>query len=118
MSAARYGPIDGRDREDNMSFTNRPRKTNSSEQDGTIRRFVHTPMEIEHYGIEAAIQKDGKIRLSKAAGENELGETEYDEIEIPASLVFKLKDLLNATRRVEYVSINDGEKATDELDKS
>lgn len=95
-----------------MSFTNRPRRSNANEQgeDGTIRRFVHTPMDIEHYGIECSIQKDGKIRLSKAAGEAADGSVEYDEIEIPASLVFKLKDLLNATRRVEYVKIEELDK--------
>lgn len=84
-------------------FRNMPTlKTEDGEQ--KIKRYVHSPLAIEHNGIQASIQDNGRIILSKVAkvsGE----EVEYDEIEIPASLVFKLASLLKATRHIQYVSI-------------
>ena len=84
---------------------NRPTlRDNDGEQ--KIKRYVHSPLTVEHNGVNASITENGKVVLSKVA--NVKGdEVEYDEIEIPASLVFKLASLLKATRKVKYVAISD-----------
>ena len=85
-------------------FQNRPALRNDSGE-GQIRRYVHSPLTIEHNGINASITKSGRVVLSKVDEKASTGDViEYDEIEIPASLVFKLASLLKATRKVEYVS--------------
>jgi hypothetical protein len=93
-----------------MPFKNAPQVLSNSGE-ATIRRYVHSPLAIEHNGIQAKIQSNGKIVLSKVAATD--GDTvEYDEIEIPASLVFKLGSLLRATRRVEFVAISDSQHSS------
>ncbi len=72
----------------------------------TVKRYVHQPLTIEHYGIHAKIQENGKVLISSAGERNEQGELEYDEVEIPASLIFKLATLLKATRTVKFVGIS------------
>lgn len=84
---------------------NHPRFVNDS-GDNRIRRYVHQPMTIEHNGINASIQKNGKVTISKVA-KVEGDEVEYDEIEVPASLIFKLGNLLRDTRKVDYVTISE-----------
>lgn len=86
-----------------MAFNNRPNMQNENGEN-TIRRFVHSPLTIEHFGINASITANGRVIISKVA--RVVGEdVEYDEVEIPASLVFKLASLLKATRKVEYVGL-------------
>src|SRR5262245_6829912 len=86
-------------------FANRP-ALRANDGEHRIRRYVHSPLTVEHQGINAAITANGKIVLSKVA--KVVGdEVEYDELEIPASLVFKLASLLKATRKVEYVSLTE-----------
>ncbi len=89
---------------ENKNFRNMPTlRTDNGEQQ--IKRYVHSALTIDHNGIQAAIKENGKIVLTKVAkvqGE----EVEFDEIEIPASLIFKLASLLKATRKVEYLSIS------------
>lgn len=88
-------------------FSNRPNMHNE-ENENLIRRFVHSPLAIEHHGIHAKIQENGRILITGAPVTNkETQEIEYDEVDIPASLVFKLATLLKATRREEFVSISD-----------
>lgn len=87
-------------------FGNNPRiSADSGEQ--KIKRYVHSPLTVEHNGVNAAIQENGKVVLSKVAKVVDKETVEYDEIEIPASLVFKLASLLKATRKVKYVSISE-----------
>ena len=86
-------------------FTNEARMTDESGQ-GKIKRYVHQPLTIEHYGTHASIQSNGRVILravDKAASTKE--EIVYDEIDVPASLIFKLANLLKATRNIEYVSV-------------
>lgn len=73
---------------------------------GKIRRYVHQPLHIDHFDVHCHIQPNGKIKLTKPVK----GSDEYDEIEIPASLVFKLAGLLKATRNVDYVSVVEDSK--------
>jgi hypothetical protein len=60
------------------------------------RRYVHTKTNGEHQGINFEIQEDGKVKLTT------IGE-EYDEIVVPASLIFKLGIMLKATRKVVWM---------------
>ena len=88
-----------------MAFRNEPQFRDVDSGENQIRRYVHQPISIDHYGIHASILSNGKIIIQKVArvqGE----EVEYDEVEIPASLVFKLASLLKATRKTEYVSVS------------
>ena len=88
-----------------MPAFNRP-MMRDNDGDQKIKRYVHSPLTVEHNGVNAAITENGKVVLSKVA--NVKGdEVEYDEIEIPASLIFKLASLLKATRKVKYVSITE-----------
>lgn len=92
-------------------FRNSPQVQNQDGQN-TVKRYVHSPLTIEHNGIQAAIQKNGRIKLTKVA--NVIGEeVEFDEVEIPASLVFKLGSLLRATRKVEFVAIQEAAQYED-----
>ncbi len=86
---------------------NQPKMDESLVNAGKIKRYVHQPLTIEHYGIQASIKPAGRVILravDKVASTKE--EIVYDEIDIPASLVFKLASLLKATRNVEYISTN------------
>ncbi len=96
-------------------FRNQPRIENESGEQ-KIKRYVHSPLTVEHNGINASITENGKVVLAKVV--KQVGEmVEYDEIEIPASLVFKLASLLKATRKVKYLTIGelqkDGSKTAD-----
>lgn len=75
-------------------------------QDGSgnnlIRRYVHQPLTIDHFDVHCQIQTNGKIKLTKPVK----GSDEYDEIEVSASLIFKLAGLLKATRKVEHVAVS------------
>lgn len=71
-------------------------------EDQKIKRFVHSPLEVEHNGIKAAIKENGKIDLSNMSAKDS-----KPAIEIPASLVFKLAQLLKATRKVKYVTVSE-----------
>lgn len=91
-------------------FNNNPQM-----EDGRVRRFVHQPLTIEHNGINATIKSNGKVELSKVGGKDTDGTLLMDEIEIPASLVFKLASLLKATRKVEFVSMQDDNTNSDKM---
>lgn len=90
-----------------MAHFNAPRMTDEQNA-GKIRRYVHQPLTIDHYGIHASIHANGKVSISKVADEQEnKDEVQYDEVEIPASLIFKLASLLKATRSITYVSVSE-----------
>jgi hypothetical protein len=88
-------------------FRNNPVMQNEAKE-GMVKRYVHQPLTVEHYGIHAKIQENGKVLISSAGipikGSNDI---EYDEVEIPASLVFKLATLLKATRTIKFVSVSE-----------
>jgi predicted component of type VI protein secretion system len=96
-----------------MVFKNAPQLAdNRGEQ--KIRRFVHTPLVVEHFGINASIAANGKVTISKVAGTLPDGTVEVDEVEIPASLVFKIANALKLTRKVEYVGLQEALKHQDD----
>lgn len=79
-------------------------------QQNQIRRWVHQPLTIEHYGLHAKIQKNGKVIIQKvcdvqSAEAKASGEIEFDELEVPASFIFKLAFALKTTRSAEYVDV-------------
>ena len=94
-----------------MAFRNEPALKDENNE-GKVKRYVHQPLTIEHYGIHAKIQENGRVLISSAgtpvAGSKD-GEVEYDEVEIPASLVFKLATLLKATRTIKFVSVSEAQ---------
>jgi hypothetical protein len=93
-------------------FRNNPNFSNS--EAGMVKRYSHQPLTIEHYGIHAKIQENGKVLISSAGVKGIDGVIEYDEVEIPASLVFKLANLLKDTRIVRFVKINEAVDVVDD----
>jgi len=91
-------------------FRNTPNLKNENHE-GMVKRYSHQPLSIEHYGLHAKIQENGRV-LIRSAGEAVKGsdEVEYDEVEVPASLIFKLANLLKDTRSVKYVPISEAAK--------
>jgi hypothetical protein len=90
-------------------FRNRPTMT---DEHGNVVKviYVHQPLTIEHFGIHAKIQENGRILLSSPPETDpETKEIYINEVEIPASLVFKLANLLRDTRTVKPATMKDGE---------
>src|ERR1035437_2945256 len=89
-----------------MAFRNSP-ALNDENNEGKVKRYVHQPLTVEHYGVHAKIKENGRILITSAgvAVKGTEGDVEYDEVEIPASLVFKLATLLKATRTIKFVSV-------------
>ena len=77
---------------------------------GKIKRYVHQPLTGDHYGIHYAIQPNGKVTIS--SGATTIGDdVEYDEVEVPASLIFKLAMLLKATRTIKFVNMSEAKES-------
>lgn len=83
-------------------FQNTPR-VNDAHTANTIKRYVHQPLTVDHYGIRAKIQENGKVLITGIADKDGI----FDEIEVPASLIFKLTSLLKATRSIQYVDVTE-----------
>lgn len=95
------------------TFVNRPNF--SGNDNNQIKRYTHQELTIEHYGIHAAIKKNGRVIISAVAkADTTKDEVVYDEVDIPASLVFKLASLLKATRKIEFVGVAFGENSQPE----
>ncbi len=88
-------------------FANTPAMTDSTSGEQKVKRYVHQPLTIEHYGLHAKIQENGKVKITGIPVKTSEGVLEYDEVEIPASLVFKLANSLKLTRQVKYVTITE-----------
>jgi hypothetical protein len=84
------------------TFRNSP-ELQSDNKEGMVKRYVHQPLTVDHYGIHAKIQENGKVVITGLPDKT----GEYDEVEIPASLVFKLATLLKATRTIKFVSMTE-----------
>lgn len=88
-----------------MAFRNGPEMKDENNE-GKVKRYVHQPLTTEHYGIQTQITENGKVIISssgtKVAGSDDI---EFDQVTIPASLVFKLATLLKATRTIKYVTL-------------
>ena len=87
-------------------FRNQP-TMHSEDGEQKIKRYVHSRLTTEHNGVNATITENGRVILSKVAKVIDKDTVEVDEIEIPASLVFKLAQLLKATRQIKFISLSD-----------
>jgi len=57
--------------------------------------YAHQPLTFDHFGTRVAIKENGRVVITTAVVDS-LGE--YDEIEVPASLIFKIAQQLKITR--------------------
>jgi len=89
-------------------FTNSP-AVKSENNEGMVKRYVHQPLTVEHYGTHAKIQENGRVVIRSAGVPAADGMIEFDEVEIPASLIFKLATLLKATRTIKFVSVSEAQ---------
>ena len=91
-----------------MAFHNNPSVTNEQGQE-VKKIYRHQPLTFDHYGIQCSIKENGKITLrslpTPIPGTKD--EVEYDEVTIPASLVFKLVSAIQMTRTVTHVPVNE-----------
>jgi hypothetical protein len=91
-------------------FSNSPNLKDTNNE-GKVKRYVHQPLMVEHYGIFAQIQENGRVLIkSTPTPVKGTDEYEYDEVDVPASLVFKLATLLKATRTIKYVPVAEAGK--------
>ena len=82
-----------------MGYSNAPKFDDSERV-----QWTHQPLTFEHYGIHASIKENGKVVISSGGVKNpETNEIEYDEVEVPASLIFKLASALKLTRTATIV---------------
>ena len=85
-----------------MAFHNNPGMTDES---GKAGRWVHQTITINHFGIQASIKENGTIVIrSSPQAVPDSDEVEYEEVTIPASLVFKLAGYLKDTREFKIDS--------------
>ena len=86
-----------------MVFHNNPAIQN---EHGVTQRkqYSHQEITIDHFGMQASIKENGKViirSVPKAIPGTD--EVEYDEVTVPAGLIFKLAMYLKDTRKIEYV---------------
>ena len=97
-----------------MNKFNQPRIVDEKNE-GKIPRWVHQPLTIDYFGTHCQIKENGKVIISKVADEQpDKDDVQYDEIEIPAGLIFKLAGLLKDTRTQKYVTREELDKEMEE----
>lgn len=87
-------------------FANNP-NLQSASGESSVKRYIHQPLTIEHYGLHAKIQENGRVLISSTPEKDVDSKMIWDEVEIPASLVFKLATLLKATRTIKFVNVRE-----------
>lgn len=81
-----------------------------------LPRHSHKPLTFEHQGIQCAIKESGRVLIkSRPIPIQGTDEVEYDEVEVPASVIFKIREKLNETRTTTYVRVV--EVSEDEIQK-
>lgn len=79
----------------------------TEQHEGMVKRYVHQPLTVDHFGIQASIKENGKVVITAVdKNSSNSDEVEYDQIEVPASLIFKLASLLKATRTISFVPVS------------
>lgn len=78
--------------------------TDKAMSDNQVKRYVHQPLTFEHNGTQVTIKENGRVIL-KAVSKDESTDNEivYDEIDVPASLIFKVASALRVTRNVQFI---------------
>jgi len=89
------------------NFTNNPNMNKGGES--SIKRFVHQPLTVNHGGFKFSIQANGKTVISGPSkpDKDNPGEYIFDEIEVPASLIFKISQALQMTREVKFLTMSE-----------
>lgn len=76
-----------------------------------IKRYVHSPITIEgNEGIHASIKENGRVVIAKPFKDEKTGESGYDEIDVPASIIIKLNQMIFITRKVVWLSPEEVQK--------
>lgn len=87
-----------------------PNHESGSEASDKVRRYIHSPFSIEHNEqVKASCDKDGKVTITVASGVDE-----YDEVVVPASLIFRLSEMLIDTRKVRWIPREEAAKLKEE----
>lgn len=73
------------------------------------QRFKHNATSTTIDGADVAISEDGLVTITKEDGD------EYDEIKIKAGTIFKIGNLLRATRHIITVNMNDRQDFRDKV---
>jgi len=94
-----------------MKF-NKPQMKNSAGQ-VLIPMYKHQKLAIDYNGFHIQIEENGKVKVTSPGIPLKDGtdEMEFDEITVPASVVFKIATLLSDTREVTYVTKEEMESA-------
>lgn len=104
------------DHRNRRRFTNNESQTNRSEgseatETNKVRRYVHSPFSIEHNeNVKASCDKTGKVTITVS----QPGIEEYDEVVVPASLIFRLSEMLIDTRKVRWIPKEEADKLKEE----
>lgn len=94
-----------------QNFQNQNRSVNHAQmkdKDGNIlmARHSHTPVTFEHQGIQCQIKANGRVLItSRPIPIPGSEDVEYDSVEVPASVIFKIREKLNETRKTDYVRV-------------
>lgn len=88
-----------------MSF-NRPHMQLPNQPPNTTVRWVHQALSLEHDNgkFHFTIHENGKVTIKGNAQEID-GVIEEDEIEVPASLIYKISRYLMDTRKATFLPI-------------
>ncbi len=70
-----------------------------------FKRFVHTPIEFNHNGIEIKISETGQVTFNSSVEHDvESGDDVFDTITIPVSAVYKALELIEISRKVKFMT--------------
>jgi hypothetical protein len=81
-----------------MDYTIMPMIRNRRRTDDKVPQYTHSKWELDYKGIKAECAPDGKITLTE-----EHSDGTYDEIVIRANMVFRMADMLNASKTIKFV---------------
>lgn len=87
-------------------FRNNPSLTDAA-GNRTIREYEHQELTINFHGAQCTIHKNGRVTIITSTVEKDTDEVVLDEVDVPASLIFKLAGLLKDTRTVKYVPVQE-----------
>ena len=85
-------------------FRNNPQMTDAA-GNRTIREYEHQELTINFHGAQCTIHKNGRVTIITSTVEKDTDEVVLDEVDVPASLIFKLAGLLKDTRTVKYIPV-------------
>ena len=84
-----------------MTFQNNPGMRDDQNANQT-RQIRHQSITFDHYGTHVTIKENGHVVISTGMTTTSDGTEEFDEVEVPAALIFKIVNALKLTRQVSY----------------